>query len=525
MGIVDLILLNVPAVEQAAESGAPHLEDMAKATAIPNHDLAELLLSWVGKLLDLVGLSHDRTVEEIVYVAIVLFLSIFLGMVIEKCAVFVVRKLARLRNSGMLNEMLKQDLFHRCAHFIPPLVFLGLVPFAFTGDRAVLTWILRIGGIYLLITFGIAIGAIFDFAWYRFNKHDNDKNLPLKGILNVCKGILWIIITIIGVSVLVDKSPMSLLAGLGVFATALMLVFKDSILGFVAGIQLSNNDMLRVGDWIVVPSTIANGIVQDVTLTVVKVRNWDNTIVMLPPYTLVSTSFQNWRGMQDSGYRLFSRDIYIDQASIRPATDALIDAVVAKYPLMADYVKERRAAKEKGEGNVYNPSTEPNGTIDTNIGLFRAYICMYLLHHPQVGVGQDLLVRIQQSAEYGQVLNIYFYSKITSWTPYAALGSEIFEHIAVAAETFGIVLYNTPDRNVFTVKGEAGEPSPVTESPSPAAGPTAPFTTPATPGSAATPASPGSTGTVNPTRPAGHVTGFSPSATFTTQVIPSRPVG
>lgn len=343
--------------------------------------------------------------------------------------------------------------------FHPPLVFLCLIPFAFTSDHHLLTWILRIAGVYLLITIAVAICAVFEFAWNHFNDHDNHKNLPLKGILNIGRGIVWIVVSIIAVSILIDKSPMTLLAGLGAFAAALMLIFKDSILGFVAGIQLSNNDMLRVGDWIVVPSTIANGIVVDVTLTVVKVRNWDNTIVMLPPYTLVSTSFQNWRGMQDSGYRLFNRSIYIDQATIQPATDQMLDQVVKTYPLMEEFVATRKAAKEKGEGNTYNPSTLPNGTIDTNLGLFRAYICQYLLHHPQVGVGQDLLVKLEAACEYGQPLNIYFYSKMTSWTQYAALGSEIYEHIAVAAQTFGLTLYNAPDRNHFTVSSQPEAPT------------------------------------------------------------------
>ncbi len=442
-----------------ADGGAPHLEKVAQNTVIPSHDFAVWLLGIVDKVLDFLGLSHDKTVEEIIYTAVILGVSILIGVIVKNIALFVVKKLVALRHGEVSRELLAQKMFSRCAHFIPPLVFLCLIPFAFTSDHHLLTWILRIAGVYLLITIAVAICAVFEFAWNHFNDHDNHKNLPLKGILNIGRGIVWIVVSIIAVSILIDKSPMTLLAGLGAFAAALMLIFKDSILGFVAGIQLSNNDMLRVGDWIVVPSTIANGIVVDVTLTVVKVRNWDNTIVMLPPYTLVSTSFQNWRGMQDSGYRLFNRSIYIDQATIQPATDQMLDQVVKTYPMMEEFVATRKAAKEKGEGNTYNPSTLPNGTIDTNLGLFRAYICQYLLHHPQVGVGQDLLVKLEAACEYGQPLNIYFYSKITSWTQYAALGSEIYEHIAVAAQTFGLTLYNAPDRNHFTVSSQPEAPT------------------------------------------------------------------
>ena len=458
MGITGLLLLQA-ASPATADGGAPHLEKVTQNTVIPSHDFAVWLLGIVDKVLDFLGLSHDKTVEEIIYTAVILGVSILIGVIVKNIALFVVKKLVALRHSEVSRELLAQKMFSRCAHFIPPLVFLCLIPCAFTSDHHLLTWILRIAGVYLLITIAVAICAVFEFAWNHFNDHDNHKNLPLKGILNIGRGIVWIVVSIIAVSILIDKSPMTLLAGLGAFAAALMLIFKDSILGFVAGIQLSNNDMLRVGDWIVVPSTIANGIVVDVTLTVVKVRNWDNTIVMLPPYTLVSTSFQNWRGMQDSGYRLFNRSIYIDQATIQPATDQMLDQVVKTYPLMEEFVATRKAAKEKGEGNTYNPSTLPNGTIDTNLGLFRAYICQYLLHHPQVGVGQDLLVKLEAACEYGQPLNIYFYSKITSWTQYAALGSEIYEHIAVAAQTFGLTLYNAPDRNHFTVSSQPEAPT------------------------------------------------------------------
>ncbi|MDE6283975.1 MAG: mechanosensitive ion channel family protein, partial [Muribaculaceae bacterium] len=448
MGIINgLILLTASKTPESVVD----FEKVSHNTLIPSHDFAVWLLGIVDNFLDLIGLSHQKTIEEIIYTALILGVSLLIGVIIKKVALFIVQKFVALRHGTIAHELLEQRVFTKCGHFIPPLVFLCLIPFAFTSDHQILSWILRLGGVYLLVTIAIAICAIFEFIWYHFNKHDNQKNLPLKGILNVGKGIVWIIITIIAISILVDKSPMALLAGLGAFAAALMLIFKDSILGFVAGIQLSNNDMLRVGDWIVVPSTIANGIVIDVTLSVVKVRNWDNTIVMLPPYTLVSTSFQNWRGMQDSGYRLFNRSIYIDQSTITPTTDEMLDRMVKLYPILTDFVNARKLARQKGEGNTYNPSTEPNGTIDTNLGLFRAYICLYLLNHPQVGAGQDLLVKLEAATEYGQPLNIYFYSKLTSWTPYAALGSEIYEHIAVVANDFGLTLYNAPDRNRFIV--------------------------------------------------------------------------
>lgn len=452
-------------------SKQPDASSLAKAageTLIPSHDFAVAMLRVVDTLLGWLGISKTGWVEEVLYTALVLGLSFLAGMIIRYLAVIGIRKLVELRHSETSKELLELHTFSKCSHFIPPLMFICLIPFAFTHDHHMLEWILRFSAVYLICTLGIALCAILQYVWVHFDRHDNEKNLPLKGVYNIGRGIVWLVILIVCVSILLDKSPLTLLAGLGAFAAALMLIFKDSILGFVAGIQLSNNDMLRVGDWICVPSTIANGIVIDVTLTVVKVQNFDNTIVMLPPYTLVSTSFQNWRGMSASGYRLFNRSVYIDQQTIRTATPQLLDSVRAKYPEMAEYIDSRLAARQRGEGNQYNPSTQPNGTIDTNLGLFRAYVTTYLLHHPQVGVGLDLLVKLDAANEFGQPLNIYFYSKITAWTAYAALGSEIYEHIAVAAPDFGLRLYNAPDGNRYSFIPASG----ATPAPAPIAAPT-----------------------------------------------------
>lgn len=449
--VLKCVLLLQVVSKISTEGASAHLEREVATRIIPSHELATWLLSVVDKLLTFLGLECDKTIEEVVYTILVLGVSIIVGIVVEHIALFVVTKVVAVRHGEISRELLEQRIFKRCSHFIPPSVFLCLIPFAFKTDNHLLSLILRIGGIYLLITIGIAFIALLEFGWSHFQSHGNQKNHPLKGVLNICRGVVWGIISIVSISILVDKSPMTLLAGLGAFAAALMLVFKDSILGFVAGLQLSNNDMLRVGDWITVPSTIANGIVIDVTLTVVKVRNWDNTIVMLPPYSLVSTSFQNWRGMQEAGYRLINRTVYIDQASIREATDELIDDVVKKFPEIEGFVKECKVAKENGAEHLYN-KTEPNGTIDSNLGLFRAYLGHYLVNHSLVATDRKLVVRLMDATDFGQPLNLYFYSKQTAWVPYMALASEIFEHVAVTASQFGLMLYNAPNRNRLVVE-------------------------------------------------------------------------
>lgn len=419
---------------------------------IPSHDIAQWILGIVRDLCALIGLDSNPRIEQIVYVVLICLFAILLGYAIRRAVVFVVRKIIKLRKSDFGTELLNQKIVTKCSHIIPPLVILALLPFAFDHSSSVLTFFRRAVDIYLTIMFGVGCNAIIGFVWYNYNRHANKENHPLKGVMNVAKGIVWIIITIICMSILINKSPMALLGGLGAFAAALMLIFKDSILGFVAGIQLSSNDMLRVGDWIVVPSTIANGIVVDVSLTVVKVQNWDNTIVMLPPYSLVSGSFQNWRGMSDSGVRQIDRSVIIDNTSIVAVTQSFIDDMTAKYPLLQEFVAKRQADAKEGKSMVFNGGVAPvNGTLDTNLGLFRAYMCRYLLNHPAIAHDQNIIVRLMTPDANGTPLDIYCFTATTDWLAYEAIRSQLFEHIATSAADFGLRIFNTTYNGQITL--------------------------------------------------------------------------
>lgn len=331
------------------------------ADIIPTHQVATWLLSNIDSFLNKLGLRHDHTIEEIIYVAVIVGVAFFVSWLLGKIILIGTRQLVKWRHTDIGDDLIHQHVITKCSHIIPPLIFLGLLPFAFPANSLILHILEVISTLYVIIMTALAINSVLTFVWTRYDRKENTRNLPLKGILNVAKGIVWIIVTIIGLSVILDKSPAALLTGIGVFATALMLVFKDSILGFVAGIQLSQNDMLHVGDWIVVPSTIANGICIDVSLTAVKVQNWDNTIVTLPPYTLVSTSFQNWRGMSDSGYRLISRSMLVDINSIHNTTPEMIEKI-KQLPGMDDFI-----TKVQTKGMFYDPdwpaSTAPLSPI------------------------------------------------------------------------------------------------------------------------------------------------------------------
>lgn len=427
---------------------------------IPSHKLASWILNHIRTASNTIGLQQNSTIEEIIYITIISIVAIALGVLIRKTALFITQKIIRLSHKELSYEHLFKKTLYKCSRIIPPLVFMALIPFAFATNTHTLNWILRIVAVYTLITLGNAINAILEFAWTRFDQRANTYRHPLKGVLNVCRGLAWIIIAIIATSVLFDKSPTTLLAGLGAFAAALMLVFKDSILGFVAGIQLSQNDMLRVGDWIIVPSTIANGIVKDVTLSVVKVQNWDNTMVMLPPYTLVSTSFQNWRNMFTIGARMINYNFFIDNSCIAFTTPQMIENILIKYPLAHQFINNLQTAKQTSNDNptfiqAYQDSHSVNGTIDTNLGLFRAYAGSYLSAHPQIITDtQHLVLRITKNESFGTALNVICYSRQTFWAQFEALKAEVIEHLHAVAPDFGIKIFNTPNGNTFTISTE-----------------------------------------------------------------------
>lgn len=412
---------------------------------IPSHKLAGWLMEHIRLMLDYFGLADNRTVGEIVYVAIVIALAMAVAWCVRKAVLFLARRAVALRHSVVGDELLRERTLAKCSHVITPLVMMALLPIALDGEGRWAQVLDRAVYIYAIAMFGVAVTAVFAFVWMRYDQHENTKKLPLKGILNVAKGIVWGIVVIIAVSVMVDKSPAVLLTGLGAFAAALMLIFKDSILGFVAGIQLSQNDMLRVGDWIVVPSTIANGIVTDVTLSVVKVLNWDNTTVMLPPYTLVSTSFQNWRSMSDSGVRQINRNILIDSSSVMPATDGQLSAWARQLPLLADYISRMEVTKSAGhEQIIASGDIKTHGSIDTNLGVFRAYCVLYLQQSPYISQKDLIMVRLLAQEPSSVPVNVWCFTNTTEWDQYESIQSSVFEHFMTVASLLGLKVYNYP---------------------------------------------------------------------------------
>lgn len=407
---------------------------------IPSHQVAAWTLDLVYRMIDGFNLSPDMrlTVGEVIYTALVIVLAAAIGWVITEVIVRFSRLLVKHHDTPATREMIQQHILMRCGRILPPLIMLALLPWAFKPGTLI-NVITKGLVIYTMVVTAFAVNAIFTLLWNRFNEKQNTHNLPLNGILNTIKGIVWGIVVIAAVSYLLDKSPAYLFTGLGAFAAALMLIFKNPLLGLVAGIQLSQNDMLRVGDWIVVPNTPANGTVLDMSLTAVKVYNWDNTTVTLPPYTLVNSSFQNYRSMQESGTRRIAREVVFDIYSVRQLADGEAAAIADKLPLLKEFVAKA------GPDPQFNPELSTvNGTVNTNLGLFRAYMCLYINGHEQFSHNTYTMVRMMDPVGNGLPIQIYCFTSTTAWVEYEAIQSALFEHIVSVAPIFGLMLYNSP---------------------------------------------------------------------------------
>jgi miniconductance mechanosensitive channel len=246
------------------------------------------------------------------------------------------------------------------------------------------------------------------------------------------------------IGTLMNKSPGALITGLGAVSAIILLIFRDSILGFVAGMQLTFNDMVRRGDWIEMPKYGADGDVIDVTLNTVKVQNWDKTVTMIPTYALVSDSFKNWRGMQDSGGRRIKRAINIDMNSVKFCTEEMIERF-SKIQYITEYIREKEEElAEYNEVNKFDTSMLVNGRHMTNIGTFRAYIEAYLHHHPKIRQDMTFLIRHLRPTEHGIPIEIYVFSNDIVWAHYESIQADIFDHILAVIPEFDLRVFQRP---------------------------------------------------------------------------------
>ena len=340
--------------------------------------------------------------------------------------------------------LLRKKVFNRFAHIAPAAVIYLLSPLAFSG-LPLINALLRDVAIIYMIVIGVMIADSFLNAMHDIYKTTElAQSFPIKGIVQALKLLLYLLGGLFVLSAITSKTPIFFLSGLGALTAVLMLIFKDAILGFVAGIQLSANNMVREGDWIEMPQFGADGDVIDVSLTTVKVQNWDKTITSIPAYDLISKSFKNWRGMSESGGRRIKRALNIDLGTVKFCDEEMVERF-KKIQYISEYIESKK--QELSEWNKVKHIDEAsliNGRRLTNLGTFRAYIVAYLKNHPDIHQDMTFLVRQLAPTSLGLPLEIYVFSKVQAWAKYEDIQADIFDHMIAASREFDLKIYQEP---------------------------------------------------------------------------------
>ena len=402
------------------------------------------MLQYIDKLMEMMlqaGMSESLSLLLLRTGVILsmLILAFVIDRICRKAVVPTIRKITSKTEFMWDDYLLNDKVLNDFCMLIAPVVVYFLITLALPADL-VLDFLLKFCRIYIIVVFMKLLCSIITAMYTLSSEHDKMKNHSMKGFYQMLKLVVICIGTIVIISNLVGKNPGVILTGLGAGTAILMLVFQDTIKGFVAGIQLIANDMLRPGDWICAPKYGADGDVLEVTLTTVKVQNWDKTIVTVPPYALVNDSFQNWRGMFDHGGRRVKRSINIDMNTVRFCTKEEMEAY-RKQPWMEGF--------------------EETGNEEVNLYIFRHYVDHYLRHHPKVNPEMTLLVRQLQPTAQGLPVELYFFSADTRWIKYEQIQAEVFDHVLAVLHTFGLKVFQTPaGTDLYRINTPPCPPSP-----------------------------------------------------------------
>ena len=342
------------------------------------------------------------------------------------------------------DEVLRHRALNRLAHLAPAVVLYELTPFVLEGLDAVIVFIRGVLQIYMIVVFMLVLDSLLNAFERYYQNFRASKQIPIKGFIQVLKIALYFLAAILVISILLNKTPLFLLSGIGALTAVMMLVFKDAILGFVAGIQLAANKMVSVGDWIEMPKYGADGDVLEVALTTVKVQNWDKTITTIPTYALISESFKNWHGMTACGGRRIKRAVNVDMSSIRFCDVEMLERF-EKIQYISEYIEGKKAELEAfNQSENVDHASLANGRRMTNIGTFRAYVEAYLRHHPMINREMTFLVRQLAPTQYGLPIEIYVFSKDKTWANYEGIQSDIFDHILAVVPEFDLRVYQNP---------------------------------------------------------------------------------
>ena len=403
------------------------------------------LQQWINSYLIKWGLVRDSANiwDNLIILLLVIAVTVGIDYTCRYIFLGLFKRFAKRTRNQWDDLIVERKIINKLMHLIPAILVYIMLPLALPrAEMPTLLGILQmVCSIYIVAVILRFINAALNLLLEIYNRKEAFKNKPLKGFVQIIQVLVFFVGFIIIISILIGKSPATLFAGLGASAAILMLVFKDTILGFVAGIQLSANDMLRPGDWITMTKYGADGTVIEVTLNSIKVRNFDNTITMIPPYALVSDSFQNWRGMQESGGRRVKRSINIDMNSVRFCTPEMLDKF-RKISLLTEYIdtKQQELERYNKEHNI-DGSIKVNGRRQTNLGGFRANLENYLKSNPDVNKNLTCMVRQLQPTEKGIPMELYFFAATTVWIPYEGIQSDVFDHILAVLPEFDLQVF------------------------------------------------------------------------------------
>lgn len=394
-----------------------------------------LFRDWVEAVLLQTGLSSElsSTFNRWIILLIIILFALLVDTAIRIGVSRLLQKIVSRTKATWDDYIFDKKVIKRLCNFITPTIIYILLPIAFSsaeGNDGTYTILKRGVEIYMVIACIGFINTLLKVCFVIAEQHPAWQGKPIKGLMQTAQGIVIGIGLILVVSILIDKSPTLLLTGLGASAAVLMLIFKDSILGLVAGVQLSANNMLKVGDWISLPKRGVDGEVEEVSLTTIKVRAWDKTLQMLPPYLLISEPFDNWQAMRSAGGRRIKRSLNVDMTTIKLADSAFIDTL-RQSDISRNLIEPIQTQSAEG------------GTL-TNLDLFMRAVNNYLLHHPRVNPNMTVMVRQLQPSQWGLPIEIYCFSADVNWVPYENLQTEIISYVVAVAPLFGLRMYQAP---------------------------------------------------------------------------------
>jgi miniconductance mechanosensitive channel len=370
--------------------------------------------------------------------------AVIIDLIAKKILVRSVRAVARRSSATWDDALVKHNVFGRLAQVVPALIVFVGVPFVPGMPEGGSQLIRNIAMGYTVLMLTLALTAILSAANAIYAASPARKERSLKGFVQLVQIVVWILGGVLIVATVLDRSPLLLISGFGAMTAILLLVFKDTIMSLVASVQLTAQDMVRVGDWIEMPQFGADGDVVDVQLHTVKVQNWDKTITTIPTHRLITDSFKNWRGMSQSGGRRIKRCVFLDVSSIRFQTRDEVDHFT-RFALLKDYIKDKeQELTDYNAGLASEVDAEVNRRRLTNVGTFRAYAYNYLKNHPKIHAGMTLIVRQRAAGPEGLPLEIYCFTNTTEWAIYEDIQSDIFDHLLAIVPEFGLRLYQKP---------------------------------------------------------------------------------